>query len=462
MRFYPLSIMSIFNYKNSIFKNHIHLIMKKIPVLVLGIILAFFSCKENPSHSTSKESVQGDKLDITALPKASPQQMEALVAQFIEAKEGSTIDIAEGYYEMTTQLILDKVNNVTIKGKGMYKTVLSFKNIKTGGEGMKIAGNNAVLQDFTVMDAPGDCIKTQHCEGITFRSVNTTWTNQDLSKSGTYGIYPVQCKNVVIEKCEVSHSRDAGIYVGQSENIVVRDNYVHENVAGIEIENSDNAEVFNNRAENNTGGILVFNLPGLQKAAGSRTKVYNNTIKENNHVNFAVAIEGSSNGNAVTMVPPGSGVIILAGNEVEVYNNKILNHNTAAVMVASYHFTQLPIPNHPGWTPYTTNIYIHDNTIEKLATNKPDTTKDFSRLIAATCKETQDIVYDGVFDISKMKANPKNPMNFCVREQTPNLKFTRYIMPADGNMANIKLLNDVESFNTYNGSIKTDVAQLIK
>ena len=211
----------------------------------------------------SDKSTQQSKLDINALPKASPEQIESLVEQFIDAKEGQTIQMPEGYFEMNTQLILDKVDKVTIKGAGMYKTVLSFKNITTGGEGMKIAGNNIVLQDFTVMDAPGDCIKTQHCDGLTFRGVNTTWTNQDLSKSGTYGIYPVQCKNVLVEKCEVSHSRDAGIYVGQSENIIVRDNVVFENVAGIEIENSDNAEVYNNLTENNTGGILVFNLPGL-------------------------------------------------------------------------------------------------------------------------------------------------------------------------------------------------------
>jgi hypothetical protein len=71
--------------------------------------------------------------------------MEALVAKFIEAKEGETIEIPEGFYEMNTQLILDKVNKVTIKGAGMYNTVLSFKNIKTGGEGVKIAGDGITL-----------------------------------------------------------------------------------------------------------------------------------------------------------------------------------------------------------------------------------------------------------------------------------------------------------------------------
>ncbi|MEZ4902094.1 MAG: hypothetical protein R2822_10230 [Spirosomataceae bacterium] len=44
--------------------------------------------------------------------------------------------------------------------------------------------------------------------------------------------------------------------MGQSENIIVRNCYAHENVAGIEIENSDDAEVYKNRAINNTTGLV--------------------------------------------------------------------------------------------------------------------------------------------------------------------------------------------------------------
>lgn len=399
------------------------------------------------------ESTQRTKLDVTKLPKATPEQMEQLVEQFIEAKEGQTIQIPEGYYEMNTQLILDKVNHVTIKGAGMYNSVLSFKTITTGGEGMKIAGNQVVLEGFTVMDAPGDCIKTQHCENLTFRAINTTWTNTDLGKHGTYGIYPVQCKNVLIEKCEVSHSRDAGIYVGQSENIIVRDNVVFENVAGIEIENSDNAEVYNNLTENNTGGILVFNLPGLPKAFGSRTKVYNNTIRSNNHENFAD--QGPvSNGNAITMIPPGSGVVVLAGNEVEIFNNKLIDQKTASISVASYQITQLPIPKHPGWSPYTTNISIHDNTFERKF-GVPDLTKDMGKLIAAKCLKSQDIVYDGIIDESRGKDVTKNPMNICIREKTDDLRFTRFLFPASGKMSEIEAFSDSKPFNSCHVSVKT-------
>ena len=415
--------------------------------LVLLFSAFLFSCS-NSEKTTSK-------LDTSILKVASNDEIDELVAQFIDAQDGAVITIPEGFYEIGTQLILDSLNNITIKGAGMYKSVISFKNQTTGGEGMKIAGNNIVLEDFTVIDAPGDDIKTQHCNGIVFRRINTTWSNTDLAKSGTYGIYPVQCKNVLIEYCEVSRSRDAGIYVGQSEGIVVRNNYVFENVAGIEIENSDNAEVYDNKAINNTSGILVFNLPGLPKAFGTNTKVYHNMIKENNHDNFAQGV-ASENGNPISMIPPGSGVIIMAGKNVEVFENQIINHKTTGVAILDYQITELKVPNHPGWSPYSSDIYFHDNTYErKMAI--PDMSKDFGKLIAAKCKAPQDFIYDGIIN-EKIGNDPaKNPMNICIVEKVEGFRFSRFVIPEKGGIMDINVVNDFENFNNCKVAVTTDV-----
>jgi parallel beta-helix repeat protein len=412
-------------------------------ILVLCLLTLFTACKKKPTV-----------LDVSQLPVASEEQIEKLMEQFIDAKDGSTITIPEGFFELPGQLILDKVNNVTVKGAGMFQTVLSFKTMKTGGEGMKISGNHIILEDFTVTDAPGDNLKTQNCEGITFRRVNATWTHGKKSENGTYGIYPVQCKNVLVEYCEVSHSRDAGIYVGQSENIVVRNNYVHQNVAGIEIENSDNAEVYDNHAENNTGGILIFNLPGLPKAFGSKTRVFNNLIKDNNHENFAIFQDG----NPVSMIPPGSGVIVLAGDQVEIFNNKIIDHKTLGIAIASYHITDLPIPTHPGWSPYTTAISIHDNTYERPVA-LPDLSKDWGKLIAAKCLKAPDILYDGILDESKGKDHSSNPMQIFIDEKIDDLRFFRMLIPEDGNVMGIKMDKNVDLFKGKQ-KMKTDATWL--
>lgn len=412
--------------------------------LVFLLFLVFTnSCKKKETATA---------LDISKLSKASPEQVELLIEQFVNAEDGSIIEISEGFYDIPTQLIIDNINNVKIKGAGMFNTVLSFKKLATGGEGLKISGNNILLEGLTVADSPGDNIKTQKCDGITFREVNATWTGGDKSKNGTYGIYPVQCKNVLVEKCEVSHSRDAGIYVGQSENIIVRNNYVHQNVAGIEIENSDNAEVYDNHAENNTGGVLIFNLPGLPKAFGSRTKVYNNIIKDNNHDNFAIFQDG----NPVSMIPPGSGVIILAGDQVEISNNEITGNKTLGIAIASYHITELPIPDYAGWSPYTTNIYVHDNKIERPIA-LPDLSKDLGKLIAAKCLKAPDVLYDGFFDPAKGKDIKTNPMGIYVAGK--DLDFFRMVVPDDGNVLDIKMEKDLQNFG---GSfpVKTDVSMV--
>ncbi|MCP5972769.1 right-handed parallel beta-helix repeat-containing protein, partial [Klebsiella pneumoniae] len=83
-----------------------------------------------------------------------------------------------------------------------------------------------------------------------------------------------ESENVLIDSVLVIGASDAGIYVGQSRNIIVRDSIARFNVAGIEIENSFNADVHDNVATKNTGGILVFDLPNLPQQGGHNVRVF--------------------------------------------------------------------------------------------------------------------------------------------------------------------------------------------
>lgn len=336
-----------------------------------------------------------------------------LQEQLILVQPGDVIEIPAGTFEFDRPLSLDGIANVTIKGAGMDKTILSFKGQKVGAEGLKITADSVTILDLTVLDTKGDCIKIQDSKNVTLRNVKTAWSGGALETNGGYGIYPVACTNVLIEHCEAAFASDAGIYVGQSTNVIVRGSYAHENVAGIEIENCINAEVYDCRAENNTGGILVFDLPDLQVINGHSCRVYRNKIINNNHKNFA------PEGNIVGIVPPGTGIILLAAKNVEIFDNEIIGHKTIGTAIASYQITENPW-NNQEYNPFSYDIYIHDNTYERKRA-LPDLTKDFGKMVNVVFTgKPQDILYDGILDDQRSGANP---MNICIRQSEGDLRF---------------------------------------
>jgi parallel beta-helix repeat protein len=266
----------------------------------------------------------------------SPTATESdISAAFVQAAPNSTIAFPAATYTFKNSLNLANVKGVTIKGAGIGKTILDFSTTVGSGEGIVATGTDSVLfVDFTARDTKGNGIKVIGSNGVTWRRVQTIWTNADPHTHGAYGVYPVQSSNILIENCEIFGAADAGVYVGQSNHIVVRNNNVHGNVAGIEIENSSYANVHDNQAHDNVGGILVFNMPDLQVNDGGFNHVYNNTIATNNTVNFA------ARGSSVARVPGGTGAFVLAGHDVEFDHNTFTGNNGAALSVISYEITQ--------------------------------------------------------------------------------------------------------------------------
>ena len=129
------------------------------------------------------------------------------------------------------------------------------------------------IEDLAIEDTAGDGLRIEGANGVIVRRVRVEWTNGPDKTNGSYGLYPVLCNNVLIEDSVAIGASDAGVYVGQSDNIIVRRNLAEYNVAGIEIENSTRADVYENTAQYNTGGILIFDLPGLSQS-GSHSRIY--------------------------------------------------------------------------------------------------------------------------------------------------------------------------------------------
>lgn len=279
-----------------------------------------------------------------------------LQMQLIEARPGDVITIPAGIHPINRGLSLN-VSGVTLRGEGMDKSILSFKNQIQGAEGLLVNASDFTIEDLAIEDPVGDGIKINEGKNIIIRRVRAEWTNGPDEDNGAYGIYPVQIQNLLLEECVAIGASDAGIYVGQSENVVVRNNRAEFNVAGIEIENTINADVYGNVVTNNTGGILVFNMPDLPRP-GHSTRVYENKIIANNTDNFG------AEGTPVASVPAGSGIVINSSDRVEIFNNEIADNDTANIIISSYYATgfQGTLELAANYDPYPETIYIYGNT----------------------------------------------------------------------------------------------------
>jgi parallel beta-helix repeat protein len=252
-----------------------------------------------------------------------------LQTALIEAKPGDTVRLPEGTFNLTTGLSLD-VDGVTVLGAGQNKTILDFAGQTGAGEGLLVTSDDVTLMAFGIRDTKGDGIKSKGADRIVYRDITVDWSGEPDADNGAYGVYPVESRDVLVENVTVRGASDAGIYVGQSDNIVVRNSLAEFNVAGIEIENSTNADVYGNIARDNTGGILVFDLPDLPVIGGHSTRIFNNQIVHNNTRNFAPP------GNIVAGVPSGTGVIILANRDVHVFDNDFADNRSAHVLLTAY------------------------------------------------------------------------------------------------------------------------------
>ncbi|MCL7713931.1 parallel beta-helix domain-containing protein [Stenotrophomonas mori] len=277
-----------------------------------------------------------------------------LQTQLLDAKPGDVIEVPEGVFHFDRSLSL-RVDGVTLRGQGMDKSVLSFKGQKVGAEGLLVNADGFTLENLAIEDSKGDGFKISQCENVTVRGVRVEWTGGPKTSNGGYGLYPVLCRNVLIEDSVAIGASDAGIYVGQSREVVVRNNRAERNVAGIEIENTVNADVYDNVATGNTGGILVFNMPALTQQ-GDAIRVFKNRVTANNHDNFG------AKGTPVASVPAGSGVVINSNDNIEIFDNDIADHRTANIIVSSVYSTGYKDDKASGeFDPYPERIHVHGN-----------------------------------------------------------------------------------------------------
>lgn len=339
----------------------------------------------DPADTDPADTDDALACDLTLSPGADDQT--AVQTALIEAGEGDVLCFAAGTFTFHGELSLS-VGGVTLRGAGKDATLFDWAKDSIGANGISIVSDGVTVEHLTVSDTKGDGIRATNVAGITFRDMAVTWTLDASLENGAYGLYPVGSDRVRIERVVVKGARDAGIYVGQSTNILVADSEAYGNVAGIEIENSTDCEVRGNYAHHNTAGILVFNLPDLPVQDGKRCNVHDNRSDDNNLPNFA------AEGTVVAGVPEGLGFMVLASDGNEFHGNTASGNETTAFLLVS--FMAVGSSDDPDFDPYPQGNWIHGNTFTGNGTNPHG---QIASLVPV--RPVPDVVWDGCEDDSR-------------------------------------------------------------
>lgn len=289
---------------------------------VLAMGLAFAACSDSGDEKGAVTCAKEARENCIEIPAGDSL---ALLEAVNDLKPNTTVILGAGTYKLdqTVSIITEGTHLI---GQGIDDSILDFGPMTTTGDGVSVMGvDNFLVQDLTVLDSVKDGIRVEASDGVVFRRIRTTWTNEGDKNNGAYGIYPVKSENVLVEDSFAENASDAGLYVGQCQWAIVRNNVVRGNVAGLEIENTQYADVYGNLAEDNTGGIVVFDLPG-NPIVGRDVRVRDNIIRGNNRKNFAPM-------GVVKDIPAGTGTFAMASRRVEITNNTYENNKTIDIAV---------------------------------------------------------------------------------------------------------------------------------
>jgi parallel beta-helix repeat protein len=253
-----------------------------------------------------------------------PQAQAQADAAFLAAKAKDQIQFSRGRFELTSALN-SAAAQVTVRGAGADRTILSFTGQTAPGDCVTLSGGQIVLREFAVENCKGDAIKAKGGDQVTLLALRAEWTGAKPPKAS--GVATSAAKNVLIENVIVRGAPYAGIRVSEGANAVVRDSVVADSTIGIAIENTTGADVFKNSVTHNAAGIAVNDLPGAAQAGGRWTRVFDNQIIANDRAP-ASPVPG--------LVLGGVGVLLTATSDVAITENEFADNSGANVVIAAY------------------------------------------------------------------------------------------------------------------------------
>lgn len=291
---------------------------------------------------------------------------ESIQAAVKAAGAGTIIRVMPGTYHETVYVDKDDIRIIGVIEAGRRPVLDGEGKLN---DAVLYSGNNFVVENLTIRNYKGNGIMGQAGNNFEIRG-------NVIDKSGVYGIFPQLGKNGVVEHNVVSGIADAAIYIGMSDNVLVAHNDVYASVAGIEVENCRHVIVEGNYVHDNSGGLLAFVTPGLPIKTTQDVIFRNNFVIGNNHVNFGAP------GSTVSGIPSGTGMLIMAADDVVVENNIVSDNKVAGLLITDHgHAANITVD--PESDPNSDRVAVLNNV---MLHNGYDTIKEVKALLLAEAK----------------------------------------------------------------------------
>ena len=320
------------------------------------------------TDTESAEIIKGETIEV--------RKGEKIQAAVAKAKPGDIIMVYPGTYFETVYIDKDNIRLYGVIEKGKRPTLDGKKELN---DAILYSGNGIVVENFTIKNFKGNGIMGQAGNNFVIR-------NNWIYDAGVYGIFPQFGKNGLVELNKLSGIEDAAIYIGMCDNIDVRNNEVYKSVAGIEIENSRHCLVEHNYVHDNTGGLLAFITPGLPIKTCFDVIFRNNYVINNNHANFG------AEGSVVSTIPAGTGLLILAADQVTVEDNFFIGNKSFGIAIADLKNGGVSFSTDEGIEPNPDNITILDNFMDN---NGYDPEGEIKTITKVALLKKLDIAYLG-------------------------------------------------------------------
>ena len=283
------------------------------------------------------------------------------------AQAGDTIQVPPGTYR---ESVLVTKSHLTIAGS--RAAILDAAGFRVGirvGSGSISRGGPAptcpllAVQGFTLR---GLTVKHAGFSGVFLVGVDGYHlTGTRYVDNPVYGPFPVCSHDGLIDFNQVvgggsaaGPSTDTGIYVGDDDQVTVRDNSVTNYVIGVVVENTINAIVRDNLLQGNTAGVYAAVLANHPRPFTDHVVIEHNQVVNNNLPNPVPPDSGDEIGG----VPTGVGIVNFGADHVVVRDNRVLGNDSLGVIILQNFLASADqrIEPNPDFGQVRGNVILHN------------------------------------------------------------------------------------------------------